>query len=145
MKVLKFGGTSVKNAENISKVIDIVRSEIAREELLVVVSAFGGITNLLIETATKAAAGDESYKVLFNQISDAHAQVIEQMLSGDVHAECEAYIVEQYLILKIFFMGYFYYVNYRFVLSIWFRVLANDCRHILLLKHLLLKEFRLNI
>lgn len=107
MKVLKFGGTSVKNAENISKVIDIVRSEIAREEVLVVVSAFGGITNLLIETATKAAAGDESYKVLFNQISDAHAQVIEQMLTGDIRTKCEAYIVEQLSNFKDILHGLF--------------------------------------
>jgi aspartokinase/homoserine dehydrogenase 1 len=95
MKVLKFGGTSVKNAENISKVIEIVRGDISQHEVLVVVSAFGGITNLLIETAQKAAKGDESYKVLFNQISDAHAQVIEQLLSGDLRTQCESYIVEQ--------------------------------------------------
>lgn len=107
MKVLKFGGTSVKNAENISKVIDIVRGEIAREEVLVVVSAFGGITNMLIETATKAAAGDQLYKALFNQISDVHAQVIEQLLSEDLRTECESYIVEQLSNFKDILHGLF--------------------------------------
>ena len=55
MKVMKFGGTSVGTVESINSVRNIVAGEQA--ELVVVVSALGGITNLLIKTANDAVAG----------------------------------------------------------------------------------------
>ena len=48
MKVLKFGGTSVANSESISNVISILNSN-RNDNLMIVVSALGGITNLLQE------------------------------------------------------------------------------------------------
>jgi aspartokinase/homoserine dehydrogenase 1 len=42
MIVLKFGGTSVANAENISKTISIVTAAMKKDKLMVVVSALGG-------------------------------------------------------------------------------------------------------
>ena len=48
MKVLKFGGTSVANSESISKVISILKNN-QDDNILIVVSALGGITNLLQE------------------------------------------------------------------------------------------------
>ena len=62
MQVLKFGGTSVANAENISKVIHLIREAVEKDRTIVVVSALGGITDMLIQTAASAAAGDETYK-----------------------------------------------------------------------------------
>ena len=47
MKVLKFGGTSVGNAENIEKVIEIVRNEIEKDSCAVVLSAMSGATAAL--------------------------------------------------------------------------------------------------
>jgi aspartokinase/homoserine dehydrogenase 1 len=46
MKVLKFGGTSVANAQNIKLVLDIVQNQ-AKQELIVVVSALSKVTDLL--------------------------------------------------------------------------------------------------
>ncbi len=60
MQVLKFGGSSVANAENINKVISIVQEVSKKIKQLLVVSALGGITDKLITSATLAAAGDES-------------------------------------------------------------------------------------
>ena len=45
MKVLKFGGTSVADSKSISKVISILKSN--DDNLIIIVSAFSGITNLL--------------------------------------------------------------------------------------------------
>jgi aspartokinase/homoserine dehydrogenase 1 len=39
MKVLKFGGTSVANAQNIKLVLDIVQNQAKQDQLIVVVSA----------------------------------------------------------------------------------------------------------
>jgi aspartate kinase len=59
--VMKFGGTSVGSVEAMSAGINIVR--VAKKEfssVAVIVSALSGITNLLLENATKAASGDLS-------------------------------------------------------------------------------------
>lgn len=47
LKVLKFGGTSVKDAATIKKVIEIVTS--SNHKQVVVVSAHAGVTNLLVD------------------------------------------------------------------------------------------------
>jgi aspartokinase/homoserine dehydrogenase 1 len=61
MQVLKFGGSSVANAENINKVIEIIK-KYATGKAIVVVSALGGITDLLINAAELAEKADEAYK-----------------------------------------------------------------------------------
>ena len=62
MQVLKFGGTSVANAENINKVISIVSEASKKGKTIVVVSALGGVTDLLLGAATWAAEGNGLYK-----------------------------------------------------------------------------------
>lgn len=57
MRVLKFGGTSVGDAERIRGVVEIVRGRAERGPTLVVVSAQSGVTNQLIALAERAAAG----------------------------------------------------------------------------------------
>jgi aspartokinase/homoserine dehydrogenase 1 len=47
MKVLKFGGTSVANAQNIKLVLDIVQNQAKQDQLIVVVSALSKVTDLL--------------------------------------------------------------------------------------------------
>lgn len=80
MKVLKFGGTSVQNSENISKVIDIVKNKLKEGKLAVTVSALGGITNLLIKVSNKAAAGDISYKKIFEEIRKRHIDTLNGLI-----------------------------------------------------------------
>jgi len=59
MKVLKFGGSSVGSAEGLSQVKKVVGA--CTEDAIVVVSALGGITDQLLQTARTAAAGDDGY------------------------------------------------------------------------------------
>jgi bifunctional aspartokinase / homoserine dehydrogenase 1 len=47
MQVLKFGGSSVKDAANISKVIEIVKDKIRTDKTVVVVSALGFTASML--------------------------------------------------------------------------------------------------
>jgi aspartokinase len=51
MKVLKFGGTSVANAQNILLVEKIVKKESSENRVVVVVSALSGVTDGLISAA----------------------------------------------------------------------------------------------
>ena len=79
MKVLKFGGTSVANSENINRVQKIV-SDIASEQLVVVVSALGGITDLLLKAAALAASQTEDHKSLLKTIEDRHITTIKALI-----------------------------------------------------------------
>jgi aspartate kinase len=56
MIVIKFGGTSVGDAEAIARAAEIVRGRLERRPL-VVVSALGGATNALLTIAEQASAG----------------------------------------------------------------------------------------
>ena len=82
MKVLKFGGTSVANAESIEKVVKIVKDTYKdTKELIVVCSALGGVTNLLFEVAQKASKGDETYKDGLKTIETRHFDIIKELLN----------------------------------------------------------------
>ena len=81
MIVLKFGGTSVANAENISKTIQIVTNKSKEDKLAVVVSAFSGVTDLLILAGKTAASKNKKYKEIVNQIETKHKDAIDQLIS----------------------------------------------------------------
>ncbi|WP_324674252.1 bifunctional aspartate kinase/homoserine dehydrogenase I [Hymenobacter sp. GOD-10R] len=80
MQVLKFGGTSVANAENINKVVQVVEAATQKDTTVVVVSALGGITDALIEAGTLAAAGQESYKEKLRLIEERHLETVKALI-----------------------------------------------------------------
>ena len=80
MQVLKFGGTSVANAENINKVVAIVKKAIIKDKTVVVVSALGGITDLLLMAAELAADGNELYKEKLITIEQRHMEAVKQLI-----------------------------------------------------------------
>jgi len=83
MRVIKFGGTSVQNAVNINKAKAIIKEKIADDKLLVVVSAFGGVTNKLIEVSNLAAKGDNSYTTTLKDIENRHIDTIKELITSD--------------------------------------------------------------
>lgn len=78
MKVLKFGGTSVANSESLSNVIKIVKNQ--RGPIVVVVSAFGGVTDLLMEMLSLAQNGDVKYKDNLFEIEKRHLETIKKCI-----------------------------------------------------------------
>lgn len=80
MQVLKFGGTSVANAENINKVIAIVKETIQKDRTVVVVSALGGVTDLLLQAAQLASEGLDAYKEKLAQVETRHLEAVKQLL-----------------------------------------------------------------
>jgi len=74
MKVLKFGGTSVGSAVNIKSVKNIVFSQ--DDDVIVVVSALGGITDRILNAAKLAAIGTELYREELEMIKQRHFEVI---------------------------------------------------------------------
>src|SRR5262245_19232423 len=80
MQVLKFGGTSVANAENINKVAAIVQQAVQRGKTIVVVSALGGTTDNLLQSGSLAAAGDEKYKELLQALEQRHLEAVKALI-----------------------------------------------------------------
>jgi aspartokinase/homoserine dehydrogenase 1 len=80
MQVLKFGGTSVANADNINRVVGIIKTALTKDKTIVVVSALGGITDKLLQCGALAATGDQSYKQLLQEITQRHLATIKALL-----------------------------------------------------------------
>jgi len=80
MQVLKFGGSSVANADNINKVISIIKNSCAGTKTIIVVSALGGVTDLLLKTAALAEANDDSYIPLLQEIETKHLQAVKDLV-----------------------------------------------------------------
>lgn len=80
MKVLKFGGTSMANADNIQKVIAILLDRSSSDRLLVVVSAMSGVTDHLLKMASMAANADESYIKETEELTLQHLTAVRDLL-----------------------------------------------------------------
>ena len=80
MQVLKFGGSSVANATNMNKVVDIVLKAAIKEPTILVVSAMGGVTDSLINTGKLAESGDESYKTILKELELKHLDAVRDLL-----------------------------------------------------------------
>ncbi len=108
MKVLKFGGTSVANAENISKIIDILKVESSKEKIAVVVSALGGVTDMLIQAGELATLKDKQYIDVYKQIKTRHFDTINGLLNAsekdDLTKTIEILLEELKQILKGVFL-----------------------------------------
>jgi bifunctional aspartokinase / homoserine dehydrogenase 1 len=80
MQVLKFGGSSVANAENIKKVIAVLKDRASGEKTIVVVSALGGITDLLLTCSNLASEGQENYQAILTDIEQRHLQTVRDLI-----------------------------------------------------------------
>ncbi len=92
MKVLKFGGTSVGSVKGLTNVKRIV--EAAEEDLIVVVSALGGITDRLLLTARLASEGNEAYLTEYAEIVRRHDEVIDGIVPEVVRESVKRHVRE---------------------------------------------------
>ncbi|MFT5863762.1 MAG: aspartokinase/homoserine dehydrogenase 1, partial [Flavobacteriales bacterium] len=83
MRILKFGGTSVGSIDNIQKVIAIVSKQAKQHRVAVVVSAVGGITDILIKAGQLAAQKEERYQSLFEVIREKHIAFAKALTNED--------------------------------------------------------------
>lgn len=90
MKVLKFGGTSVGTAESLTNVKQIVTA--CKGQVIVVVSALGGVTNQLIQMADLAEAHSDEWESILEQVKARHMSVIDAVVPEDRQAQCKTVI-----------------------------------------------------
>jgi bifunctional aspartokinase / homoserine dehydrogenase 1 len=94
MKVLKFGGTSVANAENIQKVINIIKR--GNQPQIVVVSALSGVTDLLIKAGTLAEKSDETFRDVLQQLEKKHLDTVRMLLPVTHQSSCLSAVKQQF-------------------------------------------------
>jgi len=104
MIVMKFGGTSVGDAESFARVAEIVKQATRqtasnkRPGLVVVVSAMAGVTDALIAAARAAAVGDETpYREVRSRLLVQHLSVAGQLVKNDSERNELGKIIEEYL------------------------------------------------
>ncbi|MGZ3852059.1 MAG: bifunctional aspartate kinase/homoserine dehydrogenase I [Flavisolibacter sp.] len=95
MQVLKFGGTSVANSQNIKKVKDILQFK-KGEKTVVVVSALAGVTDELLKCGTIASAGDTSYKESLQKIIERHLTVVKELLPLTNQSGVLSFVMQQF-------------------------------------------------
>lgn len=81
MQVLKFGGSSVANATNISRVLDIVSKAARRDRVALVCSAISGCTDALLDLA-RTERGSAERNVLLDSLKTRHEDIIRRLFTG---------------------------------------------------------------
>ncbi len=107
MNIIKFGGSSVAGAENILQCICIINNKKNSGPLAVVVSALGGVTDLLLNAALEASAKRGSYKQLHSSIGERHINIIRRLLPEAKQPEVLAHVQQELNRLETLLEGCF--------------------------------------
>ena len=93
---MKFGGTSVGSAERMQGVAEILEQYSKEADVVAVVSAMGGATNMLIRAATQASQGmEDPWKGSRQELARRHREVADQLLSAAEQASVLPRLAEQ--------------------------------------------------
>lgn len=103
MRVLKFGGTSVGSATGLLQAKNVIES--CTDDIIVVVSALGGVTDQLIQTSRMAAAGDASYERQLEEIYSRHFRQAEDTVMPQMLPEVKVRLEEMMGELSNIFKG----------------------------------------
>jgi len=83
MIVLKFGGSSVEDANRIKQIAGIVDKYYKSSDVILVVSALGGITNLLQECGENALSQSIGFSENIKLIQKRHVEIIESLINSE--------------------------------------------------------------
>ena len=108
MKVLKFGGSSVAKPERILSIVQILKELYKKgEKFTVVFSAFGGVTDSLINMSQLAADGDKSYLEYFEAFRTRHIEAAKALLNNDYFERAFPQLDKNHEVLKNLLYGIF--------------------------------------
>ncbi len=108
MIVLKFGGSSVANAERIKHLARLIKERVLLdEELCIVFSAMGGVTDALILSASEAASGNEGYLSKAEEIRKKHLETVEGLLDSPAKEKVLAAVNQDFDVLFNLLKGVF--------------------------------------
>jgi aspartokinase/homoserine dehydrogenase 1 len=107
MKIIKFGGSSVANHDNIKRVFSILQDKLKYHEIAVVFSAFGGVTESLLRIAQLAREGDESYRDILQTLEEKHLTLVRQLIGVHTQSTVMTYVKVRFKELEDLFHGIF--------------------------------------
>jgi len=97
LRVLKFGGSSIYDADRIRNVGEIIHEKLEENgRLAIIVSALGGVTDKLVALAESAARGKNTDS-LFQDLVNYHTSIIDNLFPGNdagIHSQLETYYKE---------------------------------------------------
>jgi aspartokinase/homoserine dehydrogenase 1 len=106
MKVLKFGGSSVAKPENIIKIKNILSNY--SDRIILVVSALGGVTDLLLEAGKLASSQDPSYKKVLISLEERHLETIKELLPVMAQSSVLSKAKSEFNVLETLLEGSFF-------------------------------------
>ena len=106
MKVLKFGGTSVANASALTQLKSIIAS-FESPELVVVVSALGGVTDKLEEALELASTKQLAYQEVVTQLEKRHLDLTRELLPPAQQSGMLAHLKSAFNVLETLLEGSF--------------------------------------
>ena len=81
MKVMKFGGSSVADADRIRAVAGLVRESARDGRVVVVLSALKGVTDLLVAAARAAEAGSDDFRTALDTLRARHLEAVRGLFA----------------------------------------------------------------
>ncbi|MCK9626133.1 MAG: bifunctional aspartate kinase/homoserine dehydrogenase I [Bacteroidales bacterium] len=100
MQILKFGGKSVGDAENINKVVSIINRAVKKDRTIVVASAISDTTDKLIDIGDAAANGKDSYLYLIEELQKRHNEIIRILIPKDSRSKIQQTCDKLFISLK---------------------------------------------
>ena len=105
MKIIKFGGSSVATPETIRKVFSIIQEKNKQQDVAVVFSAFGGVTESLLTIARLAREGDQVYRDLLQTMEEKHLDMVRQLIAVQNQSTVMTYVKVRFNELEDLFHG----------------------------------------
>ncbi|RLG61004.1 aspartate kinase [Candidatus Geothermarchaeota archaeon] len=104
--VMKFGGTSVGNASRFAEVARIIRNfHDDGHQIVAVVSAMAGVTDLLLSMAKKAINDEEYVLRSLSLLKDKHIKACDVIANPKLRKEIKRYVNDLIAQLKVFLKG----------------------------------------
>lgn len=107
MQILKFGGSSLASPERIKLVASNVEQHLKKDKVIIVVSAFGGVTNDLLLMADLAAREDLSYKEVLEKNEKRHLDAVRQLIPVTAQSAVLSKVKNQFNRLETLYEGVF--------------------------------------
>src|SRR5690625_7720529 len=80
MKIMKYGGSAIGSPEAIRNVIGIVKSASEETDLVVVFSAFKGVTDQLLQIADMACESNAAYNKSVQELESRHIGAVRPLI-----------------------------------------------------------------
>ncbi|MGY8945995.1 MAG: bifunctional aspartate kinase/homoserine dehydrogenase I [Flavobacteriales bacterium] len=105
MQVIKFGGTSISSAKNIENILEIIKNY--KTQTVVIFSAFGGVTDLLIEAGNLASKQNKKYLDKYNLIKNKHIEICKSLFEIKHQSKILSYVQQNLNNLESILEGIF--------------------------------------